>query len=84
MFECWERILPLSQYNTKWEVVEAVLRGETPKITSDCPPLYRSLLTSCLSQLAADRPTFATAVKILGQVANDTAVDDFARDEHRV
>lgn len=67
MWELWARRLPFAQYSSRFDIEDAILRGERPKIEKNedgepCPPPYLYIMQQCWAPIPEDRPDFRAIV----------------------
>ena len=65
---CWEMVerrRPFEQLPSRFDVVEAIRRGDRPALSPGCPALLQSLIQRCWHQQAARQPTFRTVERYL-------------------
>lgn len=65
MWEVWSRKLPFLQYSFSYQVEEAVMKGERPKILKNTPTIYASLMKSCWEHDTMLRPPFSLILERL-------------------
>ena len=66
LWELWHRSgKPWAHCTSKFDIIDAVLAGERPAISSTCPRIYAALMRDCWQQQPQRRPTFAEVVKVL-------------------
>jgi Protein tyrosine and serine/threonine kinase len=66
LWELWERSgKPFAQYSSRFDIIDAVLAGQRPAMSSTCPRIYAALMRDCWQQQPQRRPTFAEVVKVL-------------------
>lgn len=75
LWEIWTRQLPFIEYSFNYQVSDAVLSGQRPKIPSTCPIQYAQLIRDCWSHSPNERPAFAevkaSLLNIIASIRND-------------
>lgn len=66
---------PYSEYQTQFmfELEDLIKRGKRPSIPKETPSEYASLISRCVADNPAERPTFHDAIKIIVSMAADLA-----------
>jgi serine/threonine protein kinase len=65
LWELWEKKRPFDEYNSRFDIMDAIRAGKRPEISSNCPPSYRSLLQRCWQTNPTRRPNFTYIVRYL-------------------
>jgi len=65
LWELWERKRPFDELHSRFDIMDAVQKGQRPTIGSNCPPSYRSLIQRCWQNEPSRRPMFNYIVRYL-------------------
>lgn len=65
LWELWERKRPFEEFQSRFDIIDAIRAGKRPPISASCPPAFRSLIQRCWHDQPARRPTFAYIVRYL-------------------